>query len=367
MLDLSETFIYDAVTHAYNFSGNNYRNERHAESIREMVYQASATVDVPEGWFLTRDAFMKDWTIEEVADQLFLESDTDMATFQPLPLYAFTDGFCANEKAAAVAEQWPDRFDVYATIDPLDEGALSDFEEQVEWFDPTALKVYPSSWGVDSQDWWYMDDPDVAYPVFEKALELGIDHVAVHKAIPFGPVPRDPYDPSDIDAPAENFPEIDFSIIHGGFAFTEETAWQIARFPNVYANLEALGIPMVGNEAVFDEILAEMVKIVGPNAYEQIYWASAAIAFHPQIQLETFRDFEFSDEARKKGLGSKIPQITDEDKEKILGLNYAEKLLGVDVEDVRSRIADDEFSQQTSEAGMADPWTTADVPNEAII
>lgn len=366
MLDLEETFIYDAVTHAYNFSGNNYRNERHAESIREMVYMASAETSMPEGQFITRDAFMRDWTVEEVADQLFLESDTDMATFQPLPLYAFTDGFCANEKAAAVAEAWPDRFDTFATIDPLDEDCMADFEHQVEWFDPNGLKLYPSSWGVDSHEGWHMDDPSVAYPVFEKAKELGIDHVAVHKAIPFGPVPRDPYHPGDVDEAADNFPEIDFSIIHGGFAFTEETAWQLARFPNVHVNLEALGILLVGNTDVFDEILAELVKVAGPSAYDQIYWASAAVAFHPQLQLEALRDFEFSDETRKKGLGGKIPQITDEDKRKILGENYA-ALRDLDVEEARERIAEDEFSRQRAAKGMADPWTTAQIPESAIV
>jgi len=27
------------------------------------------------------------------------------------------------------------------------------------------------------------------------------------------------------------FPELNFEIVHGGMAFLEETAWQIARFP----------------------------------------------------------------------------------------------------------------------------------------
>lgn len=366
MLDLEETFVYDAVTHAYNFDESNFRNERHAEGIREMIFRASAAADTPEGYFITRDAFMRNWSIEDVANQLFLESDTDMATFQPLPLYAFEDGLCANENAASVKERWPNRFDVYATIDPLQNDALEDFERQVEWFDPTALKLYPSSWGVDSHESWRMDDPSVAYPVFEKAKELGIDHVAIHKAVPFGPVPRDPYDPSDVDAAADNFPEITFSIIHGGFAFTEETAWQIARFPNVHVNLEALGILLAGNEDVFDETLAEMVKIAGEHAYDQIYWASAAVAFHPQIQLEALRDFEFSDEARRKGFGSKIPQITDEDKRKILGENYAE-ILGLDVDEARERIAEDEFDSRVADEGRADPWTTTSVEEDAIV
>lgn len=368
MLDLEETFVYDAVVHAYNFTEENYYNARHAEAIREMIYQASA-VAVPgigDGKFITRDAFMRNWSPEDLANQLFYESDTDMATFQPLPLYAFKDGLCANEHAAEVMEQWPQRFDTFATIDPLSDDWEEELEKQVEWFDPTGLKLYPSSWTENSHEYWLMDDEDVAYPVFEKALELGLDLLSVHKAVPFGPVPQDPYRPGDVDMPAENFPEIDFSIVHGGMAFTEETAWQLARFPNVHVCMEALGILCAGNPAVFEDTLAELVKVAGPSAYDQMYWSSAAVAFHPQVQLEAFRDFEFSDDARDKGLGGKIPQITDEDKRKILGQNYAD-LRGLDVEEARSDLGDDEFSRTVAEDGKAAPWTTTSVDPETIV
>lgn len=33
-----------------------------------------------------------------------------------------------------------------------------------------------------------MDDPEVAFPVFERARQLGIKVIAVHKALPLGPV-----------------------------------------------------------------------------------------------------------------------------------------------------------------------------------
>lgn len=368
MLDLEETFVYDSVVHAYNFTPENYRNEQHAEPIREMIYMASAAAvgSIPEGHFITRDAFMHNWSPQEVAEQLFYESDTDMATFQPLPLYAFEDGLCANENAAEVMEKWPDRFTTFATIDPLTDDWEESFEKQVEWFDPVGLKLYPSSWTENDHTAWRMNDQDVAYPVFEKAKELGLDFVAVHKAVPFGPAPRDPYNPEDVDQPAENFPEIDFGIVHGGLSFTEETAWQLARFPNVHACLEAVGIQAAANPDVFGDILSELVKVGGPAAYDQMYWSSAAVAFHPQIQLEAIRDFEYTDEQRKKGHGGKIPQITDEDKRKILGQNYAD-LLGTDVDEAKSKIESDEFAETVRSEGKAEPWATANIDADAII
>jgi predicted TIM-barrel fold metal-dependent hydrolase len=34
------------------------------------------------------------------------------------------------------------------------------------------------------------------------------------------------------------FPQVNFEVLHPGFAFVEETAWLFARYPNVYVNLE---------------------------------------------------------------------------------------------------------------------------------
>jgi predicted TIM-barrel fold metal-dependent hydrolase len=74
-----------------------------------------------------------------------------------------------------------------------------------------------------------MDDPEIAFPLFERALYLGLKAVAIHKAIPLGPVPMDHYRMDDIDAAAAAFPDLQFEIVHGGFAFIEETAFQLVQ------------------------------------------------------------------------------------------------------------------------------------------
>ena len=50
---------------------------------------------------------------------------------------------------------------------------------------------------------WLMDDPEVAFPLFAKAQELGLKVVAIHKAVPLGPVPMKHYRMDDIDAAAD--------------------------------------------------------------------------------------------------------------------------------------------------------------------
>jgi predicted TIM-barrel fold metal-dependent hydrolase len=356
MLDLSETFIFDSIVHAYNTDPSNYHNERYAQGIAEMIYGAGALA-MPPGHKITAESWMRDWTVEEVTRMLFLESDTDMATFQPLPLYAFEDGLTSEAKAAKAAREWPSRYLTYADIDPVGEDAIEELDEQVEMLDPVGVKMYPSSWTEEDHTGWLMDDPEVAYPVFERALEHGIGNIDIHKAIPFGPTPGETYDPQDVGEAAASFPELDFSIVHGGAAFCEETAWLLTRYDNIYVNMEALPIILTSSERKFAEILASFVGTGGPGLYDKLFWSSAAMAAHPQAQLEAFRDFQYPDEVmREGGLFSAVEQITDEQKRKMLGKNYAD-FVGLDVEEARAEFVGDEFDQRREEEGLAAPYS----------
>lgn len=363
MIDLEETFILDAVVHAYNLDPSNYRNEQHAQGITDMIF---GTVDAasPPGYRVTREGYVRDWTVDETANMLFLESDTDMATFQALPLYAFHDGLTANKKGVEAVETYPERFLPFANIDPLRDGWEEELEEQVDALDPVGLKLYPSHWGEDHHQGWRMDDESVAYPVFEKAKSLGIDLIEVHKAIPFGPVPRDPYHPGDVDDACANFPELDFGIVHGGLAFTEETAWQMARFPNLHINMETLGVQLAANERAFAETLAKIISIGGESVLDRMYWGSAAMAYHPQPELEAWRDFEWPEDISRRGIEfAGMPELTDEHKRNILGRNYAE-MIGLDVEAAKERLADDQFSREVADQGLADPFSTTNAAAE---
>lgn len=51
-----------------------------------------------------------------------------------------------------------------------------------------------------------------------------------------------------------------------------------------------------------------------------------------------------------------LPQITQEDKELILGRNFA-RMVGLDVDDALARVVDDEFSQRQREQGLAEPFS----------
>ncbi len=74
----------------------------------------------------------------------------------------------------------------------------------------------------------------------------------------------------------------------------------------------------------------------------------ATWCFTPNPILEKIRDFKFQDATlRRWG----IPQITKEDKALILGGNYA-RILGVDIEAAKKRLANDEFSKERARTGI---------------
>jgi hypothetical protein len=53
----------------------------------------------PVAYRLPREAFTRDWTLEETANLLFVESDYDFACHHVIPITAFKDGGCSVAKA----------------------------------------------------------------------------------------------------------------------------------------------------------------------------------------------------------------------------------------------------------------------------
>ena len=347
--------VVDAVVHPYNFSEQNLRND-YARAITNMV-SGSNRATSPEGYRLTKDAYDRDWSIEEVANMSFVESYADLAVYHVVAIRAYYDGICSPEKGLEAKERWPDRFLFYVGVDPL-EGpkAIEDMERQVEQFgDAVGLKLYPNSWMGNEVRGWKMDDPEVAFPLFERAQQLGLRTVAVHKALPLGPVELVHYRVDDIDRAAIAFPELNFEIVHGGMAFLEETAWQIARFPNVWVNLETTATLLTIRPGAFEQALATLVSR-SPRAMRQILWGTGCMVAHPRPHLENFMRFQFSDELVQSGL---VNQITEADKRDILAENYA-RLHRLDLSARLSAVKGDVFDQRRS-TGIPAPYSTTDV------
>jgi predicted TIM-barrel fold metal-dependent hydrolase len=339
-------FVLDGVAHAFDMSPANFANERYAQGLNEL--QSALFGSQPPGYDLDPQATIRNWSVEDTANILFRETYTDVAIFHPVPIFFYKDGLSGFQKALEATKRWPTRFvGAYCAVDPLSPDPVGEFERQFELLDnPVGLKLYPV--GFDSEGEaspWRMDDPKLGWPLYEKCRELGLTNVAIHKSLPLGPAPNGhAFHPEDVEGAALAFPDINFSIVHGGMAFTEETAWLVARFPNIWINMESLNITLMLRPRVYAEMLAGIMSVAGEAAIDRMYWASGAMNCHPRPSLEAFMTFQIPDEVRERvGTFFEIPQLTDQHRRKILGENLA-RLHGFDISMLAEGIEDDEFS-----------------------
>lgn len=359
-------FVLDAVAHAYNQLPENWEDPSLGLAMVELAYHLAADPPDPQ-YAMTREEYLVDWRVEDMANLLFRESNTDVAIYHPLAIASFKDGYSSLAKAREAIEKYPNRFiGSYACVDPLKGAeALSSMEAQVKELDPLGLKLYPTSWDGKGPVSWRMDDPKLIYPLYEKASELGLRHVAVHKAVPIGPFAvGEAYNPNDIENAATDFPHLSFEIVHGGLAFMEETAWLLARFPNIYINMEIQNIIVERRPRTFAEILLGLCRIGGNDMLDRLFWGSGGTLHHPRPGLEAFVDFEIpEDMLAGSGLFKPIRQLTHEDKANMLAGTFA-KLHGLDLAKLKAGIAGDEFEVAT-QSGLSQPFSTIPHVQEA--
>ncbi|WP_409329423.1 amidohydrolase family protein [Trujillonella humicola] len=346
---IDDYFVINPVAHAYNLEPANIRNKP-GQLLCDMLWGLHQTWSPPHAQ-MTHEEFTSDWTVDALAQALFVEADVDIASTHTLRLDSyFHDGLAAREKTVEAATRYPDRFLAYVGVDPTAglETCLRDLDEQMaDLPQAVGLKMYPAQ--VEPDRSWRMDDPDLAFPIIERAIEHGLKTVAIHKAAPLGPVPMNPYRVDDVDGAAGRFPEMNFEIIHAGLAFTRETSLALARFANVYANLEVTSLLLLKAPQMFEEVMAEFMLWGGPD---KIIFSDGTMFAHTQPFLEAFVDFQFS-ERTCNGMG--VEPLTREDKAKILGGNYA-RLVGLDIDAARARIEGDEFAVARASADRPAPY-----------
>jgi predicted TIM-barrel fold metal-dependent hydrolase len=139
-------------------------------------------------------------------------------------------------------------------------------------------------------------------------------------------------------------------VLHPGFAFVEETSWLLARYPNVYVNLEWTISLLFSAPRRFAEVLGNLMYWGGED---RILWAAGAAIVHPQPVLEAFLAFEMPHDL-VQGYG--YPPLTEQAKRKILGENYC-RLHGLDVDEVKSKVTDDDWTRERATAS-SEPWAT---------
>ena len=104
-----------------------------------------------------------------------------------------------------------------------------------------------------------------------------------------GPVPIDPYYVNDVGDAARAFPDLTFEVVHGGFAFLEETAYLLQYHPNVTVSLEATSGLLFKAPWKFAEIIGTLMDV---GAADRIIWGLGGAALHSRAFEERMWAFE---------------------------------------------------------------------------
>lgn len=316
-------FIFDNVIHMYDNKPDNL-NPSGQLTARNLIGMGELFSNKK---FPANDHFLgEELSVEEAGRILFEESDTDIAMAQTVPLFGWwKDGFSPARRQWALKEAFPDRVLFCGGVDPLYQGidgAISEMTRQTEEWGAVSFKFYQAH---DHSLSWRIDDRQIAYPLWEKALELGVNNVQFHKGVPFGTERMEHMHPTDLQQAALDFPELNFIIHHLGDPYIDESISIAARNSNVWLALSAwINIyPIMPREAL--KRLGKAMMYVGPD---RLLWGSEAFVW-PNVQgyIELFTDLEMPANLQED---YGFPPITREDKRKILGENYA-GMLGIDV------------------------------------
>jgi predicted TIM-barrel fold metal-dependent hydrolase len=237
---------------------------------------------------------------------------------------------------------------------------LGFMQQQIDQFHPDSWKGYNIAYTAKLDDnperelqQWRLDDEQVAYPTYELirnhreelAAHPGFFNICIHKGLaPAAPDTPEQGSPTDLPKVSRDWPEFNFIIYHACFGprffdaealqairaqklrngvpdlrWLTEFAQTAAPLKNVYAEIgTTFASCAVTFPSVCAHMLGQLMKYVGP---ERIVFGSDSLWYGaPQWQIEAFWRFQIPQEMAKK---YGYPQLTAQDKRKILGLNSA--------------------------------------------
>ena len=342
-----DIFVIDGVVHCYNHDLSNYRFPARIAEGASYGYDVHARL-TPEPFRLSPEQWLHDWQPEETAEQIFLESDTDMMCMHSVPLFShYKDGLVTNSKGAYLKAKYPDRVFWYAAVDIFDD--LDTIYRTIDWVasqGADGLKLYPRRINPITQEheWWFMDDAKRVFPVFEYAIERNIKHIGTHKLIGHTG-PETPFmGVEDFIGAAEAFPEAYFHIVHAGWKLMDETVEIMNRYENITAVLEGpMFWPRLDRQQ-FDKLITDFITRVD---IDRVIYATGAALLHPYWILNDFLDYQPPSDSGVT--------ITNEMKAKILGKNFA-NLHGLDIAAQKKKLENDKFAQIRKEDGLREPF-----------
>jgi predicted TIM-barrel fold metal-dependent hydrolase len=364
-----DQFIFDVQTHHVDISRNWYENNaegraavRFFQLLRPSARGARASLEL-----LNRVHYVK---------EVFGDSDTVMAIISGVPTRTWDTNPLPPDLMAQTRDYVnrlanSQRVLSHGLLRPnLGRRELEEMERQVRRLRVCAWKCYTGAELGERS--WRMDDRNVAYPFWERTQQLGVRNVCVHKGLPLGFFNERACKPDDLERAALDFPNLNFIVYHSGYRGTgfvgrgtgervndpqnndpQEIPWisdifrilrRNPRIRNIYFELGAtFHMLSAGNPVRCLHMLGQMIQTAGAD---HILWGTDSIwNGSPQSQIVRLRRLRMTDELMNR---HNYPQLTDEIKNQILGLNAA-RLFNVNVQARRQAIQSDRLTRLREE------------------
>jgi predicted TIM-barrel fold metal-dependent hydrolase len=363
-----DQFIFDVQTHHVDVARKWYDDTpdgRRAVRFFQMLRSGKTLEDSLEQ--LNRAHYVK---------EVFGDSDTVMAVISGVPSRDWDKNPLPPDQMVATRKYVNDlagsqRVLSHGLLRPnLGKKELDEMERQVKDLKIDAWKMYT---GAElGEKAWFMDDEKVAYPCWERTTELGIKNLCVHKGLPLGVFNEKACTPLDLEKAAKEWPKLNFIVYHSGFrgfwpwdrgtgaevkdpksSDPQEIPWisdilrilkRNPKIKNIYFELgSTFHMTSMRDPEMAMHMLGQMVQAAGAD---HILWGTDSIwGGSPQSQIVRLRRLKIKDSLIEK---YHYPQLTDEIKDQIFGLNSA-RLFGVDPKAKRQAIKADRLTRLREE------------------
>jgi len=353
--------IFDVQTHLVDPKGA-WRNNAGRGFERVLAWWPQGSCGLPD----PTECYDAHHFIKEV----FLDSDTDLAVLSFIPAPDLYNPLSAKEadrvRRLVDMLEGDHRLLLHSMVLPNLQPRQRQLEQMeraaAEW-PIAAWKVY-TQWGVDGRG-WALDDPEIGIPFIEKARQVGVKTICIHKGFPLRRMSPDFATCADIGRAARLYPDVTFIVYHSGFeigrregvydpadadrgidALVKSLADNgIAPNSNVYAELGSTWRMAMRDPTAAAHTLGKLLKYVGN---ERVLWGTDSIWYgSPQDQILAFRSFEIAPELQER---HGYPALTPAVKAGVFGLN-ALPVYGVDAGDFRRKAASDNVRYARSRYG----------------
>ena len=317
------------------------------------------------------------YKFENYVRQIFFNSDTDVALLSGAPFDDPSWWLLPNDQIKEAVDMVNEvagsrRMLGHFVITPGQDGWMDEVDRALAELAPDAWKSYTigDPLSAATKFPWGLDDEELMYPFYEKALKAGINTIAIHKGL----MPADYAEswkdvwqyqtPWDIPKAASDWPDMNFVVYHGclrpflelpdqvlaHFEATGEIEWasDLAKvssehgLTNVYAELgTSFANSATANPRFAAALLGTYIKHMGAD---HVVWGTDSLWYGgPQWQIEALRRLEIPEDMQKKHGFAPLGGATGTVKNQIFGYNSA-SLYNLDLREAMAPMEQDKFT-----------------------